>query len=129
VELATGKKLQEIGISKSYIGAFMSITGMCLDKDGNLVVTDSIMHTVQVFDKNTGEYLYHIGGEKAIPYLRSNSQRPFVEKMEGPVRPNIDYKGRIWIYVAGLKGAMIRELIGDKPWDANIDKPEGPSPK
>jgi len=129
-DLKSGEKLYVVGKAKSFVGAFMSVTGMCFDKDGNLVVTDGVMRSVQVFSKEDGSYMYHIGDAKAIPDKSSKDQRAFVNNMESPLLPLFDYKERLWLFIPGMKGFMIREYNpADKVWDIAVDKPEGESPQ
>jgi hypothetical protein len=125
VNIETGEDLYVIGMSKSFVGAFMTIEDMAFDKNGDLIVSDSVMHSVQVFSKDDGEYMYHIGDEKAIPDSTSNNQRPLVKEMKNPEAVNIDEEGRLWIYVGSIKGFMVREYIDDDIWDSKVDEPEG----
>jgi DNA-binding beta-propeller fold protein YncE len=128
VDLDTGERLYDIGKSKSFIGAFMSVSGICFDKDSNVVVTDAVMSAVQVFSNETGEYMYHIGDEKAIPDARSADQRPVVMKLSSPFSPTFDDKGRLWIFTKH-GGFTVRAYVGDKIWDVTVDEPEGKSPQ
>jgi hypothetical protein len=138
VDINTGELLLEIGTSKTYVGSFASVNGMAFDKNGDLVVSDGVFHTVQLFSKDKGlykdsnsGYIYHIGGEKAAPDPASKDKRPEVNKEQrpnvnldfaGPV--NFDADGRLWVYLGRDKGFSVREYIKDNIWDAEIDKPE-----
>lgn len=69
-----GAYLRTYGISKSFIGSFIGPTGITFDEQGNSVICDAAMATMQVFSP-AGEYLYHVGLEK--PELDAeNKQRP-----------------------------------------------------
>ena len=124
VDINTGDRLDRFGLSKSFVGAFMSINGMAFDRNGDLVVSDGIYHSVQVFSKDKyHHYMYHIGGEKAAADPASKGQRADVDlDFAGPV--NFDANGRLWIYLGRDKGFSVREYIGDKPWDVSKDEPE-----
>jgi len=129
-DIETGAPISVIGVSKSFIGAFISISGMGFDKDGNLIVSDAEMSSVQVFSKDDYSYMYNIGAEKAIPDPRSNNQRPFVREFQKPGTMAVDKTtGKLWVYVGGQQGFTVREFVGDKPWDATVDQPEGTVPK
>jgi hypothetical protein len=133
VDLKTGKDLYSsyynLGRSENFVGAFAGITGICFDNAGNLVVADSVFQSIQVFNKDNGEYMYHIGDGKAIPDKRTKGQRPYVSRLGAPAHPLFDYKGRLWVYSGKSKGYMIREFIDNDIWDASVDNPEGPSPR
>ena len=125
VDFDTGEDLYTVGRSKTFIGAFMAITGMAFDKNDDLIVSDSAMQSVQVFSKDDGSYMYHIGDKKAVPDPASKNQRPLVKKLNYPSAINLDKKGRLWIHVGGSRAFIVREYIGDRPWDSTIDVPEG----
>jgi hypothetical protein len=123
VSIDTGEDIYDMGISRTFIGAFAAINGMCFDKNGNLVVSDGTMHSVQVFNKDDGGYMYHIGDEKAVPDKKAKEQRPEVNlDFPGPV--GLDNQGRLWIYLGKDHGFTVREYIDGEPWDATVDKPE-----
>jgi DNA-binding beta-propeller fold protein YncE len=124
VDIDTGEGLYEIGRAKTLVGAFESVSGMAFDKNRNLIVADRVMHTVQVFSKDDGKYMYHIGDEKAIPDQRTKGQKAFVKKMKNPSAVNMDKEGRLWIYVGGPKAFMVRSYIDNKPWDVMANGPE-----
>jgi len=59
-----GKVKRVIGKKSSgFIGGFIGMRGVDYDPDGNVVITDSGVHSIQVFDGKTGDYLYHFGDE------------------------------------------------------------------
>jgi len=123
LDFITGEKLYEIGNSTNFIGGFMSINGMDFNKNDDLVVSDGVVHTVQVFSKDNGRYMYHLGDKKAVPDTSFFSHRPKINlDSAGPV--NVDSKGRLWIYLGRDKGFTVREKIGDKLWDSTKDEPE-----
>jgi len=57
VKRVIGKK------SSGFIGGFIGMRGVNYDPDGNVVITDGGVHSVQIFDGKTGDYLYHFGDE------------------------------------------------------------------
>jgi hypothetical protein len=124
-DFETGVRLYDIGKSKTFIGAFAAVNGMVFDPDGNVMVADTTMHATQVFSGEDGSYMYHLGDEKAIPDPRAKDQRAVVNGLDSPMFPDIDYKGRVWIYSGSSKGYYIREWVSDDIWDALVDKPEG----
>lgn len=104
-------------------GTFYTVSGMAFEKGGDLIVSDGIRHTVQVFHKEDGFYKYHIGGEKALRTKNSTVNRPAVN-LDYSGALNVDSRGRLWIYLGREKGFSVREYIGDKPWDSTVDEPE-----
>ncbi|MFC1855007.1 6-bladed beta-propeller [Thermodesulfobacteriota bacterium] len=129
IDVNSGENLYDIGIAKTFVGSFAAIMGINFDPDGNVIVADTTVHTVQVFNKDTGEYMYHIGDEKAIPDKGSRDQRAYVKNFVAPAFPNFDAKGRLWLYVGYKQGGSIREYVSDDIRDIIIDKPGGKSPQ
>jgi DNA-binding beta-propeller fold protein YncE len=125
VSIETGEILYEIGRSKTFIGAFMGVSGMGFDPDMNLIVTDSAMHTVQIFARDDGSYMYHMGDPKAIADKNAQYQRSFVDKLNYPTTADFSGDGKLWLFVGGLKGFMVRTYVGDTVWDASVDESEG----
>ena len=123
VRIDTGEFVYVLGRSKTFIGAFMGINGMGFDKNGDLLVSDGSMHSVQVFSGEDGGYMYHIGDERAAPDKRAKDQRAKVNlDFAGPV--GSDNQGRLWIYLGKDKGFTVRKYIGDNVWDYTVDEPE-----
>ena len=110
--LETGGHLYYIGTAKTYVGAFASISGMGIDKNGNLVVSDGVMHSVQVFSKDDGRYLYHIVYDN-FQYNPSDPKPVSFVLYPGIIET--DKMGRLWIYAGGLKGFQVIEYTGAKP--------------
>jgi len=64
IDKKDGKVKRVIGRKSSgFIGGFIGMRGVNYDPEGNLVITDSGVHSIQVFDGKTGDYLYHFGDE------------------------------------------------------------------
>ncbi len=124
VDIDTGEALYTIGSSKNFVGAFMAITGLAFTPEGDVLISDSALHTVQVFNGETGEYMYHMGDKKAIADEKAKGQRSSIKGLNFPTALNIDSQGRMWIYVGAMKGFMVREWINDDIWDASKDKSE-----
>lgn len=129
INIETGEFLYQIGESKSFVGAFIGLNGITVAPEGNILVTDSEMSSVQAFSKEDGKYLYHLGGKKAIPDPRADNQRPFVRAFQVPAAIRTDSKGRVWIFTQQKRDFAVRQYIGDKLWDITVDKPEGTLPK
>lgn len=123
-DIETGAILYEIGVSRSFIGAFLGVSGFGFDDNGDIMISDSAMNTVQVFSKDNGEYMYHVGDVKAIADKSSKEQRAAVKNLNYPCDTGIDSEGKLWIYVGSVKGFMIRQFTNDKIWDATVDKSE-----
>lgn len=49
-------------LGSGFVGRFIGIHGATETVDGNLVLTDPAVNSIQVFDGKKGSYLYHIGG-------------------------------------------------------------------
>lgn len=76
IDRKDGKVKRVIGKKSSgFIGGFIGMRGINYDPDGNLVVTDGGVHSIQVFDGKTGEYLYHFGDESGTvdPTMRERA--------------------------------------------------------
>lgn len=50
-------------VGTGFVGRFIGIHGVAMLGNGNILLTDPGVNSMQVFDGKTGEYLYHIGGE------------------------------------------------------------------
>lgn len=71
-----GNFVRTYGLAKSYIGSFLGATGITFDDDGNSVVADAAMATIQFFDPE-GKYLFHMGDVEAKIEPESK-QRPLI---------------------------------------------------
>jgi len=88
VDPSTMKEVFSIGkVTNGFVGGFIGIQGVAVTPDGNILLTDPGVTTMQVFDGKTGHYLFHYGGPEAV---------------EDPQQP-----GRPLVYVGGLKFAQI----------------------
>lgn len=52
-------------VGSGFVGRFIGIHGATEAPDGNIVLTDPAVNSIQVFDGKNGNYLYHIGGDVA----------------------------------------------------------------
>ena len=64
-----GRDLKEafaIGkVDGGFVGRFIGIHGAAETPDGNILLTDPAVNSIQLFDGKKGEYLYHVGGDVA----------------------------------------------------------------
>ncbi|MFC1855211.1 6-bladed beta-propeller [Thermodesulfobacteriota bacterium] len=123
LDFKTSETLYNVGMSRGSIGGFWTINGMAFTEEGNLIVSDGVTHTVQAFGEDgiRSNYLFHLGDEKA--FTRPLLYKPIVN-LDFPGTVSVDSRGRIWIYLSRDKGFTIREYVGDKLWDADVDQPE-----
>ncbi|GAB4234810.1 MAG: hypothetical protein OHK0028_11200 [Deltaproteobacteria bacterium] len=52
-------------LGSGFVGRFIGIHGAAETPDGNLLLTDPAVNSIQLFDGKKGEYLHHIGWEVA----------------------------------------------------------------
>jgi hypothetical protein len=52
-------------LGSGFVGRFIGIHGATEAPEGDIVLTDPAVNSIQVFDGKTGAYLYHIGGAVA----------------------------------------------------------------
>jgi DNA-binding beta-propeller fold protein YncE len=99
-----------IGGAKTYVGAFLGLGGIAVNKDGNFVIADPPMATIQVFDQESGDYLYHYGNETA-EVEPETKQRAFWD-VANPAGVSIDVKNNnLWICMPRSGSAMIRQIM------------------
>ena len=97
--------VMNIGSEGSGDGQFKYVEDFAWDSSGNLLVTDAVNATVQVFDKNTGEFLSKFGG-KGDGYDDGLLMKP-----EGiAVAPNGD------IFVADYDTGYIKKYDSNHNW-------------
>ena len=81
-----------------------------LPKEGNFVIADPPMATIQVFDKDTGEYLYHYGNEKAE--VEAESKQRALWDVSNPAGISIDKENNnLWICMPRTGSAMVRQMM------------------
>lgn len=123
-EDGTLREVYNIGkITSGFVGGFIGIHGVGFTPDGNLVLTDPGVHSIQVFGVADGRYLYHLGGEKPV------------EDPRQPGRPLIDFsrlsfgqfdrKGHLIVYAGTEKAILRRALVGDGPVEPERAKGAG----
>lgn len=113
-DIATKKQVGVVGARrKGFLGGFIGMNGMTLTPKGDLLVCDSGIHSIQVFDGKTFDYLYHVGGETPGPDPEFKERAKF--DFPYPVGGNIDGKGNLYI-VNGMKTTIsVRQVSWDKP--------------
>ena len=112
IDLKSGEIKRFIGKrAKGFIGGFIGITGMSFDGAGNLVASDSGVHSIQVFDGKTGDYLYHFGEEYGAvdPEMKERA----LLSVQMPVGAHVDGKNRL-IFMRGDKKLVLVREIGKK---------------
>ncbi len=117
-DLSAGKRKATIGEKrKGFVGAFIGINGATLTPQGNLLFCDSGVHSIQVFDGETFDYLYHIGGAKpeADPEFHDRAKFDFAY----PVGASFDRRGRLYIVNGLQRYISVREVN----WDRGVDVP------
>lgn len=110
VDVKTGEIKRFIGKrAKGFIGGFIGITGMSFDGAGNLVASDSGVHSIQVFDGKTGNYLYHFGEESGA--VDPDMKERALLSVQMPVGAHVDGKNRLIFMRGDKKLVMVREII------------------
>ncbi len=96
--------------SKGFVGGFIGVSGMSFDDAGNIVVADSGVHSIQVFDRKTGDYLYHIGDESGTvdPEMK---ERAFLGGVQLPVGINMGKNGRLYFIRGDKKQLLAWEIV------------------
>lgn len=101
--------IRVIGEAKSFVGSFLGLGGIAVTKDDNFVIADPPMATVQVFDRETGDYLYHFGNETGE--LEPKTKQRALWKVSNPAGISIDFKNNnLWICMPRIGSAMIRHI-------------------
>lgn len=103
--------LREVGTSvKGYIGGFVGIHGASLLPQGRFLLTDPAVGSLQIFDAETGAYLYHLSGSQ--PRLDPD----YHQRADLPQRkPNLavqDREGKFWFYDAATRRLVARKQTG-----------------
>lgn len=113
IDLKEMKRKDTIGTRRSgFIGSFIGINGATVTPQGNLLFCDSGIHSIQVFDGKTHDYLYHIGSEEpaADPEFKERAKFDF----QLPVGGNFDASGKLYIVNGGRRSISVREVMWDK---------------
>jgi hypothetical protein len=101
--------LHIIGMAKTFIGSFLGLGGIAVTKDDNFAVADPPMATIQVFDRETGTYLYHYGNENAE--IEPDSKQRALWNVPNPAGISFDTKNNnLWICLPRTGAAMIRHI-------------------
>jgi DNA-binding beta-propeller fold protein YncE len=99
-----------IGEAKTFVGSFLGLGGIAVTAEDNFVIADPPMSTVQVFDKETGEYLYHFGNEKAE--VEPESKQRALWDVINPAGVAFDIKNNnLWITMPRIGSAVVRHLM------------------
>ena len=103
----------EIGTGNwaGFVGKFIGIGGASLHNGKFLIISDPTMHHVQVFDVDTGTYLYSYGGPEGV-VDPGNTNRPKLD-YSAPGAPIVSADGKIlYVYLPQNKLWLVRQ-IGD----------------
>lgn len=112
IDRNTGKIKRMIGRKASgFIGGFIGQSGITYDPEGNVVISDAGVHSIQVFDGKTGTYLYHFGDEsgKVDPKMTERA----LLGIEMPNRAFVS-GNTIYIYRADKSAVVSREIVKKK---------------
>ncbi len=104
---------QVAGEAKSFVGSFLGLGGAATDAEGNFLVTDPPMATIQVFSGETGKYLHHLA-EEDLKVDPGNPQRP-LWRMTNPAGIWLDPKTNL-IYICSTQTneILVRQIIKAK---------------
>ncbi|MBE0617290.1 MAG: hypothetical protein IH608_05115, partial [Proteobacteria bacterium] len=94
-----------------FIGGFIGIHGIALLPEGDLLLTDPGVNTMQVFSSKDGSYLYHFGGPDATEDP-GQPGRPFLD-IGGIAFAQLDRKGDLYLYAGNEKAFVQRKVTGD----------------
>lgn len=92
-----------------FIGGFIGINGLSKDPSGNIVASDSGVHSIQVFDGKTGDYLYHFGDESGKPDAEVADRASLGIQL--PVGTAVGKNGRLYIFRGDRSQIQEREII------------------
>ena len=101
------------GVYPGYIAKFLGINGATVSSDGELVVSDPGMSTIQVFDLETGTYLYAIGGPTGKPDAKNHEMAAV----------DYTYPAYAYIFPDGARVAIYSSF--EKIWDVREFGGEG----
>lgn len=98
------------GEAKTFVGSFLGMGGVAVDGDGNFIVTDPPMATIQVFQAGDGKYLHHFAGpDKRVD--PGNPQRPFWP-ITNPAGVYLDAgKGLLYICSTQTDELLVRKIL------------------
>lgn len=92
-----------------FVGKFIGIGGASIYKDKFLIISDPTMHHVQVFDVDTGTYLYSYGGPEAI-VDPGNSNRPKLD-YSTPGLPIVSADGKtLYVFLPQNQLWLVRNI-------------------
>ncbi len=101
--------IRVFGKAKTFVGSFLGLGGIAVTKNDNFVIADPPMATIQVFDRATGEYLYHFGNEKGE--LEPETKQRALWDVANPAGISIDLKNNnLWICMPRTASGMIRHI-------------------
>ncbi len=95
--------------SDGFIGGFLGVNALTFTPDGNILVGDAGVGTLQVFNPKDGTYLYHIGDEKLVADEKLDRQRP-VLPLGGFTGLFFDPKGNLMAMDGITKIISVREV-------------------
>ncbi len=101
------------GEAKTFVGAFLGMGGISLDADGNWVITDPPMVSIQVFDAATGKYKHHLA-DVTMKVDESTGQRPSWN-MTNPSGIWIDAPKKLLFITSPQTGeVLVRQILDTK---------------
>lgn len=101
------------GEAKTFVGAFLGMGGMTIDADGNWMIADPPMATIQAFNAADGKYLHHIADEN-LKVDESTGQRPFL-RIANPVGIWLNApKGLLYICSPQTDEVLVRQILKAK---------------
>ncbi len=112
IDRNNGKIKRMIGRKASgFIGGFIGQSGITYDPEGNVVISDAGVHSIQVFDGKTGAYLYHFGDEsgKVDPKMTERALLGIEMPNRAFVRGNM-----LYIFRADKMNVVSREIVKKK---------------
>ena len=112
---------QVAGEAKTFVGSFLGMGGVTTDSEGNFLVSDPPMATIQVFSGETGKYLHHLA-EEDLKVDPGNAQRP-LWRMANPAGIWFDTKANL-LYICAPQSneILVRQLIKSKGGEAGAGK-------
>jgi outer membrane protein assembly factor BamB len=104
--------IYRLGQFAGKVGNFIGQGGITMTPEKNILVSDPTLGTLQVFDLETGDYLYTISGPDAKPFAGDPS-RPLVDFANPNFPAYIKGNSAIVVFPAMQRIFQIREITGD----------------
>jgi outer membrane protein assembly factor BamB len=104
--------IYRLGQFAGKVGNFIGQGGITMTPEKNILVSDPTLGTLQVFDLETGDYLYTISGPDAKPFAGDPS-RPLVDFANPNFPAYIKGNSAIVVFPAMQRLFQIRDITGD----------------